>query len=479
MKLEQDIIKRQRRKILEISKWWLSFDSSTTFFILVMDKLFYENLKKLNIIKKSDKLTLAVSGGADSMYLFYNFMDLREDWNLDIVVCHLNHGIRETAKRDEDFVKKVCSDYKVKCFTKTVNMNDYARQNKLSSEEAGRILRYEFFRENSKNRKILTAHNANDRVETVLFNIIRGTGLRGLSGISGVNEDIYRPLINIKRSEIEAYLHENNLKYFDDETNFEEIYTRNKIRLGLIPYLEKFNPDIINSILRLSENVEEADDFIGKIIKENYYKCQEDNFLIVSEIKSLDKFLACELIKKYLEENFYKENILSRTNILGIYDLCLGESGREIHLGKNITARRSYDKIFLEKAKDKKVMKNKDLNLGENITDFGEIILRKDDSESPHDSFIKVIDCDKIKGNLYVRKRLPGDRFKALGMKNNKKLKDYFIDRKVDRLLRDEIGLICDDEKIIYVMGMDISEDVKIDKNTLNKLVLEVKNVRN
>ncbi|WP_019137977.1 tRNA lysidine(34) synthetase TilS [Peptoniphilus timonensis] len=218
-----------------------------------MDKLFYENLKKLNIIKKSDKLTLAVSGGADSMYLFYNFMDLREDWNLDIVVCHLNHGIRETAKRDEDFVKKVCSDYKVKCFTKTVNMNDYARENKLSSEEAGRILRYEFFRENSKDRKILTAHNANDRVETVLFNIIRGTGLRGLSGISGVNEDIYRPLINIKRSEIEAYLHENNLKYFDDETNFEEIYTRNKIRLGLIPYLEKFNPDIINSILRLSE----------------------------------------------------------------------------------------------------------------------------------------------------------------------------------------------------------------------------------
>lgn len=444
-----------------------------------MDKLFYENLKKLNIINKGDKLLLAVSGGADSMYLFYNFMDLKEDWNLDIVVCHLNHGIRETAKRDEDFVKKVCSDYEVICFTKTANMDEYARENKLSSEEAGRILRYEFFRENSKNRKILTAHNANDRVETVLFNIIRGTGLRGLSGISHVNNDVYRPLINIKRGEIEAYLHENNLKYFDDETNFEEIYTRNKIRLGLIPYLEKFNPDIINSILRLSENAEEAENFIGKIIEENYPKCHGNDFLKVSEIKNLDKFLGCELIKKYLEENFYKENILSRKNILGIYDLCFGESGRKIHLGKNITARRSYDKIFIGKIKYKKSKESKELHLGKNTSDFGEIFIKKDDLESPHDSFIKVIDCDKIKGNLYVRKRLSGDRFKALGMKNNKKLKDYFIDRKVDRLLRDEIGLICDDEKIIYVMGMDISEDVKIDNNTLNKLVLEVKNVRN
>ena len=116
--------------------------------------------------------------------------------------------------------------------------------------------------------------------------------------------------------------------------------------------------------------------------------------------------------------------------------------------------------------------------LGRNTTDFGEIFISRDEKESHEDSFIKVIDCDKIKGSLYIRKRAPGDRFKPLGMKNNKKLKDYFIDRKVDRLLRDEIGLVCDNEKIIYILGMDISEDVKIDKNTKNKLILEVRNVR-
>lgn len=443
-----------------------------------MDKIFYENLRKLNIIKKSDKLSLGVSGGADSMYLFYNFMDLKEDWDLDIIVCHLNHGIRETAKRDEEFVKKSCQAYGIKFISKTVNMDEFARKEKISSEEAGRILRYDFFRENSQGRKIITAHNANDRAETVLFNIMRGTGLKGLSGISHVNGDIYRPLINIKREEIEDYLHKNKLPYFDDETNFEEIYTRNKIRLGLIPQLKKFNPDIINSLLRLSDNAEEASDFIGEILEENYNHCLGDNFLIPSEIIKLKKFIGQEVIKKYLEENFYSENILSRSNILAIYDLCLGDSGRQIDLGKNISARRSYDKIYIEEVIDQEEKTSKDLRLGRNTTDFGEIFITRDAEESHDDSFIKVIDCDKIKGSLHIRKRAQGDRFKPLGMKNNKKLKDYFIDRKVDRLVRDGIGLVCDDEKIIYILGMDISEDVKIDKNAKNKLILEVKNVR-
>ena len=443
-----------------------------------MDKLFFENLKKLNIIKKGDKLCLAVSGGADSMYLFYNFMDLRDDFDLDIIVCHLNHGIRETAKRDEDFVKNICRDYGVKCLTKTVNMDEFARVYKLSSEEAGRNLRYEFFRENSFGRKILTAHNANDRAETLLFNIIRGTGIRGLVGMTEVNEDIYRPLIDIKRCDIEDYLHKNNLPYVEDETNFEEIYTRNKIRLSLIPKLSELNPNIIDALLRLSENASDASDFIEELVEENYNKCIKDYYFIVEEMKELNKFLACEIIKSYLAKNFYSENILSRENILGIYDLILGESGRVINLGSKISARKSYDKVFVEDEKSESVKREASLKLGNNYTDFGQIFISKDGSNSKGDFFIKTIDCDKIKGKLYIRTRERGDRFKPLGMKNNKKLKDYFIDRKVDRLKRDKIGLICDEEKIIYIMGMDISEDVKIDDNTLNKLVLEVKNVR-
>ncbi|MFR7760774.1 MAG: tRNA lysidine(34) synthetase TilS [Peptoniphilus grossensis] len=386
--------------------------------------------------------------------------------------------MRETAKRDEDFVKNICRECGVKCLTKTVNMDEYARLNKLSREEAGRILRYEFFRENSFGRKILTAHNANDRAETLLFNIIRGTGIRGLVGMTEVNEDIYRPLIDIKRCDIEDYLHKNNLTYVEDETNFEEIYTRNKIRLSLIPKLSELNPNIIDALLRLSENASDASDFIEEHVEENYCKCIRDNYFLVDEMKELNKFLACEIIKSYLAKNFYSENILSRDNILGIYDLILGESGRVINLGSKISARKSYDKVFVEEEKSESVKRAASLKLGNNYTDFGQIFISKDGAISKGDFFIKSIDCDKIKGSLFIRSRQGGDRFKPLGMKNNKKLKDYFIDRKVDRLKRDEIGLICDQEKIIYVLGMDISEDVKIDENTLNKLVLEVKNVR-
>lgn len=443
----------------------------------IMDILFYENLKKLKIVNKGDKLTLAVSGGADSMYLFYNLMDLKDELDLDIIVCHLNHGVRSTAKRDEDFVKSICEKYNVKCVAKTVNMNDFAKANKISSEEAGRILRYSFFRENSKDRKILTAHNANDLVETVLFNIIRGTGLKGLVGFSKEKGNIFRPLIDIKREDIEYYLHKNNLKYFDDETNFEDIYTRNKIRLNLIPRLKELNPNILDSVIRLSENASDANDFIEDVVKENYEKIVIDNYFVADEILNIHKFLACEIIKKHLEENFYDKNILNRNNILNIYDLFNSESGKEIDLGKNMVARKSYGKVIIEEKKSKVKKEKFYLEYGENRTDFGDIFISKDLLYTGSDNFIKVIDCDKIKGKLYVRTRKRGDKFKPLGMKNNKKLKDYFIDRKVDRLSRDEIGLICDDEKIVCVIGMDISEDVKVDKKTFNKLNLEVKNV--
>jgi len=440
-----------------------------------MDKLFIENLKKLNIIEKSDEITLAVSGGADSMYLFYNFMDLREVLDLDIIVCHLNHGIRETAKRDENFVRDICNSYNVKCIVKHENMEEFAKENKLSSEEAGRILRYSFFRENSKGRKIMTAHNANDNIETVLHNIIRGTGLNGLKGIPIVNEGVYRPILGIKRVDIEKYLHENNLKYYDDETNFKDLYTRNKIRLRIIPELEKINLNVVDSLLRLSENANDASEFIESEVNKKYKDVVSNDSINIKKLSNLHKYIAMELIKKYLDSNFKDLEITSRNNILKIYKLIEKESGTRIDLGKNIVARRSYEFIIIEKLEVEKKEKS-ELNLGLNETDFGIIYITKNKPVKKNTNFIKTIDYDKIKGTIYVRTRENGDRFKPLGMNNKKKLKDYFIDRKVDRRIRDEIGIICDEEKIIYIMGMDISEDVKVDRDTKNFISLEVTN---
>lgn len=441
-----------------------------------MDSLFLKSIESSNLIKPNEKITLAVSGGADSMYLFYNFVDLREKLNLDICVCHLNHGVRDTANRDEDFVISKCKEFDVKCITKKVDMNDYAKKNKISSEDAGRILRYEFFRANSKDRLIVTAHNANDRIETVLQRIIRGTGINGLVSIKKVRDDIYRPLLNITRDDIEKYLHDNNLEYVNDETNFKEIYTRNKIRLSLIPKLKEYNPNIIESILRLSYNAEDAMSFINYKVDKNYDAVVKDKKLIIKNLEEVHEYIGKEIIRKYLEINFKKFDIVSRDIVLKIYDFKDAQSGKTLDLGRNIIARKTFDKIVVEeKSNQRKDFGKVNLKIGLNETPYGDFYLKLNGQKDESTVFNIMLDYGKIKGSLCVRYRENGDRFSPLGMKGTKKLKDYFIDRKVDLKKRNTTPIICDEEKILWIVGMDISEDAKIDSNTCEILHLEVK----
>lgn len=444
-----------------------------------MDNLFLESIKKSNLIDDGQKITLAVSGGADSMYLFYNFMDLKEIMNLDILVCHLNHGVRETAKRDEDFVKNKCKDYGIKCVTKKVNMNEYAKAHKMSSEEAGRLLRYEFFRENSKDRLIITAHNANDRAETILQRIIRGTGINGLVSIKEKRDGIYRPMIDISRDDIEKYLKENNLDYVDDETNFKEIYTRNKIRLSLIPELKNYNPNIISSLLRLSDNAEDAMEFIEFETSKHFDEATYGNELSIAKLKEVHEYIGKEIIRKFLENNSNDKEIITRKNILNTYNLMDSMSGKKIDLGGNIIARKTFDKIVIE---EKDLDKNKyqvyPLKEGLNKTPYGDFYVTINGEKREPSMFNIMLDCGKIKSSLSVRYRKNGDRFVPLGMKGSKKLKDYFIDRKVDSKKRDSIPIVCDEEKILWVVGMDISDEAKIDQETKNILHLEVRKWR-
>lgn len=441
-----------------------------------MDSLFLKSIEKSNLIKPNQKITLAVSGGADSMYLFYNFVDLGKKLNLDILVCHLNHGVRETAKRDQDFVINKCRQENIKCVTKSVNMNEYAKKNKISSEDAGRILRYEFFRENSKDRLIVTAHNANDRAETILQRIIRGTGINGLVSIKESRDDIYRPLIDITRDDIEKYLHDNDLDYVNDETNFKEIYTRNKIRLSLIPKLKEYNPNIVSSLLRLSENARDAMNFIDFEVDKYYDKVICDKTILIKNLEDVHEFVGREIIRKFLETNFKNCDIVTRENIINIYNLKELQSGKRLDLGSNIVARRTFDKISLEEMeKETKDTEKVYLKMGLNKTKYGDFYLELNRQKDESTVFNIMLDYGKIKGSLCVRYRENGDRFSPLGMKGTKKLKDYFIDRKVDLKKRNTTPIICDEEKILWIVGMDISEDAKIDSNTCEILHLEVK----
>lgn len=443
-----------------------------------MDKNFYDVIISDKLIKKYDRVILAVSGGRDSMYLFYNMIELSKLLNLKLVVCHFNHMVRKDATRDEDFVRKLCLKNNIEFHSKAYSMDEFAKENNISSEEAGRALRYSFFREVSKGDLILTAHNANDQAETLLFRIFRGTGISGLVGIKKLNNDLYRPMLSIARDKIDDYLQENNLEYVDDYTNFKPIYSRNKIRLEVIPYLkENFNENIIETINRLSENAKDESDFLESEIDRKYDDVYEDGYLVISKLKNNHKIIVLEIIKRYLNELFKNEELVNRKNLLNIYELLNKNSGTSLDIYKDIVVRVSYDKLICERKKTYKKLEKRVLKLGQNYTDYGKILITRGVKKFTN-NFSISIDEDKIKGKLFIRNRMSGDKFKPLGMNGTKKLKDIFIDKKIDRNKRDLIPIICDEKSIIWIVGIGISEDYKIDNNTKNILNLEAVNVR-
>ncbi len=243
-------------------------------------------IKKYNLIKNGDKLVLGVSGGPDSICMLNILNDIRNDKKLhmefDIIVAHVNHLIRDEAKDDEIFVKNFCEKIGVQFYSKSIDIQKIANNNKIGTEEAGRNARYEFFDEileKTNSNKIAIAHNKNDKVETMIMNVLRGSGIAGLRGIEPIKDNKYiRPLIECERFEIEQYCKDNKIDARIDRTNFQNIYTRNKIRNVVIPYIkDEFNPNIIQTMDRLSQLIKEEDEYLDKIVKEKY------NALIVEE----------------------------------------------------------------------------------------------------------------------------------------------------------------------------------------------------
>ena len=259
-----------------------------------------ETIKKYNLIQNGDRLVLGVSGGPDSISMLDILNEIRVDKtnNLDfnIVVAHINHMIRKEAVEDQEFVKNFCNKIGVDFYSKSIDIQKIANNNKIGTEEAGRNARYEFFNEileKTNSNKIAIAHNKNDKTETIIMNILRGSGIAGLKGIEPIkNEKIIRPLIECERYEIENYCKEKNIKARIDKTNFENVYTRNKIRNVIIPYIKKeFNPNIVQTIDRLSELVKEEDEYLEKLVEQKYKDMilEENPRELVMDLKKFNK----------------------------------------------------------------------------------------------------------------------------------------------------------------------------------------------
>lgn len=324
-----------------------------------MQEKVFDTIKKYNLIEDGDKLVLAVSGGPDSLSMLdiLNKIKSENKINFDFVVAHVNHMIREEAIEEEEFVQNFCKKIDVKCFTKRIDVENYAHNKKVGTEEAGRTLRYEFFDEileKTDSNKIAVAHNKNDRVETIIMNILRGSGLSGLKGIEPKrNNKFIRPLIEIDRQEIEDYCRKQNLAPRIDKSNFENIYTRNKVRNIIIPYIkEEFNPNIIETITRLSDVIVDEDRFLNNLTKEVYGKLLEEKqekeiCLNLKEFNKQDKVIKNRIILYTITELMGSSKGIEKIHIEDIIKLCANNIGNKFLLpNKNLKVLIKNKKIY-------------------------------------------------------------------------------------------------------------------------------------
>ncbi len=451
-------------------------------------------IKEHNLIDKEDKIIVGVSGGPDSMALLHILNEIKEELGFNIYVAHINHGIRkEEADADEEFVKNICSGLLIPFFSTKVNMDEYAKKNKLTSEEAGRAIRYSFFNkilDDIGGGKIAVAHNKNDQAETLLMRFFRGTGLEGLRGMEYRNGNIIRPLLDISREEIEKYCLDNNIPVRIDRTNLEPIYGRNRTRLEVIPYITKnFNKGIIDILARTSRLMQMDSEFILGIVEEKYKnivveESQNSIVLNIDMFKNEHYTIKSRIIRQSIEKVNGSLKGIEEKHINNIINL-MNENitGKNINITNNIVIKISYGNMIIEKENNpQKVLFRYPLHIGKPVhiyelnTTINSSILPVCEVDIKHvNRFIKYFDYDKIKGELCIRNRKDGDRFTPLGMNGSKKLKDFFIDEKIPREERDTIPIIEDDGKIIWVVGYRISEEYKVSSNTSKVLVLEYK----
>lgn len=321
-----------------------------------------KTIKKYNLIENGDKLVLAVSGGPDSIAMLNILKELREEQsklNFEIVVAHINHMIRKEAKEDEEYVRDYCEKNKIQFYSKSIDVQKIANNNKIGTEEAGRIVRYEFFDEileKTNSNKVAIAHNKNDKAETIIMNLLRGSGVSGLKGIEPRRGKYIRPLIECERYEIEKYCEEQELNPRIDKTNFENEYTRNKIRNIVIPYVKKeFNPNIIETLSRMSELVTEEEEYIEKHIKIEYKKIliEENKKQIILDLKKFnneEKVIKSRLVLYTITRLFATSKGIEKIHIEDIIKLCKRNIGNKyLTPNKNIKVLVKNHKIYFSK----------------------------------------------------------------------------------------------------------------------------------
>ncbi len=445
----------------------------------------------------SDRVVLAVSGGPDSLCLFHLFLKLMEQYDLKLVVAHLNHCLRPEGPGEAEAVAKLAGEHGLPCEIRAVDIGALKNELGIGEEEAGRLARYQLFLEvaNKYNATTLaTGHHRDDLAETVLLNIIRGSSVDGLAGILPKRRwkglKLIRPLLCLRRSEIEEFCNLNNLKPFTDSSNLERNYKRNKLRLDLIPYLEKqYNPRIIEALANLGD-LAAQDRRLLQALARLYYKryahfdgpfTRLDRTAVIDLPPALKGRVIFKALAKHIAPG--QLNRLHIRRLEGF--LANSKEGSRLSLPGGMEAKLSGPFLILSPVKQKGPEKRLDpvilpvpghIMLSPSSCIEAKMISRQEMSWPPGKNQA-YLDFEKLPpAPLLVRSRRPGDRFHPQGAKGSKKLKDFLIDQKVPLARRQKLPLVTVGEEIIWLAGLRIAHPYRITEQTKQVLTLEYKN---
>jgi tRNA(Ile)-lysidine synthase len=444
------------------------------------------------LIAPGDKVLVAVSGGADSVALLYLLEQFSKELGYDLFVAHLNHLARgKESEEDASFVEKEANKFSLPVFIDKIDLVKPGL--KYSFQESARILRYQFLEDvlmSIKGNKIALGHTADDRIETVLMNFLRGTGLRGLSGIPETRGHVVRPILNCTRSEIEGFLDGQNITYRTDSSNNETKYLRNKIRHEVIPFLKTFNPDISGNLLGLAEIARGEEQWMSEKTRELYSQIvtskKGDLCIDISEFESQPLAMKRRLIREILYRLNGSLREISALHVKQVHNLfSRARVGCWLMLPGNIQVVCGYETVCFSLSDDSastRINKKTKRLLVPGVTSLPQIGIQFQSRfvepllPKHVDHKQAYLDFEKTGANIQIRSFQPGDSFVPLGMSGHKKVKSYFIDQKVPREERSLIPILTNSRNdIIWVYGERISNYFRVAENTKKVLLIEGK----
>jgi tRNA(Ile)-lysidine synthase len=433
------------------------------------------------LVEKKDTIVIAMSGGIDSTVLFHLFLALCKDFDLHLAVAHCNYGLRGTeSDEDEHFVRSLAEENNIQFFCKKI----FFKENEQHSlQERAREIRYHFFQEiasSTSYKKIATGHTLNDNAETVLFNFLRGSGVRGLCGIPLVRKNIIRPLLYVSRTLITEYVNERSLAFRTDSSNAANEYTRNIVRNQLVPLIEReINPNVQHTLFRESRMFFALEDYLQTQYEALYLlavQCSQQNEIIVetSVLKREAKFL-----QQYFFYNFARNIIqteVSYSRVENLLKFSESETGSSFDLtnairvyrdrGRLIFCRNNTSEEFNIPVEIGKEYRFLNFVFSSHETDMRSVTFQKN-------PFIEYIDAEKLKNKLVLRQWNEGEYFYPLGMKGKKKVSDFFTDEKIPKHQKRVLPILASDGNIVWICGKRLDERYKLTKTTTRVVQLE------